>query len=356
MSGESAASGSAGATPRGAAGAGGRDGSLAVPTAGSGLVGSAAAASGALGQGGNGAVAQGGSGAAAQGGSGAAAQGGNGAAAQGGNGAAAQGGNGAAAQGGSGTAAHAAVPSVGCGKRTPRPANGSVMTSDRIYTFPSSYDGVTPAPLLLALHAAGNPNTQLQRITQGTKLETDFVRAFPKSAGSAWVYNTDVAKLNGVLDELLAEYCIDEHRIFATGHSSGAQMIVQMLCKGEQRFRAVAPVAASKYCAELSAIPVLYIQGQMDAQRGGGNGEDVVRVFRVGNGCRDDSVPLNTVAGCTSTFDGKDVAPGCVSYEGCTAETHWCSHNDNGYNTSDGRQHGWPCFANAAIADFFLSL
>lgn len=274
---------------------------------------------------------------------------------QGGGGTVAQGGSGAAAQGGSGAAGQAAVPSAGCAKHAPRPANGALMMSDRIYTFPVAYDGMTPAPLLLALHAAGNPNTQLQRITQGSKLETDFVRAFPKSAGNAWVYNTDIEKLNGVLAELLAQYCIDEHRIFATGHSSGAQMVVQMLCMGEQRFRAVAPVAASKYCAELAPIPVLYIQGQMDAQRGSGNGEDVVRVFRSGNGCGDTSAPLASVPSCTSSFDRKEVTPGCVSYEGCSVPTHWCSHNDNGYNNSDGRQHGWPCFANGAISDFFLS-
>lgn len=264
--------------------------------------------------------------------------------------------SGAASDGGSTSrAATEVVPSVGCALRSPRPSNGAIVKSDRIYTFPEAYDGMTPAPLLLALHAAGNPNTQLQKLTEGSRLETELVRAFPKSAGNAWVYNTDVAQIDDVLGELVAEYCIDERRIFATGHSSGAQMIVQMLCKGEQRFRAVAPVAASKYCDELAPISVLYIQGQMDAQRGGGNGEDVVRVFRRSNTCADSSVSVTSVRSCPSVFDRKEVAPGCVSYAGCSAPTLWCSHNDNGYNNSDGRQHGWPCFASEAIADFFLA-
>jgi poly(3-hydroxybutyrate) depolymerase len=247
------------------------------------------------------------------------------------------------------------MPSAGCAKPTPRPSSGTVMQGDRIYSFPDAYDGMTPMPLLLALHAAGNPNTQLQKLTAGSRLETEFVRAFPKSTGSAWVYNTDVAKVNSVLDELLASYCIDTSRIFATGHSSGAQMVVQMLCKGEQRFKGVAPVAASKYCAELSPVPVLYIQGKMDAQRGGGNGEDVVSVFAAGNKCGD-SAPTSSVPSCTSTFDQKSVTPGCVSFDQCAAPTLWCSHDDNGYNNTDGRQHGWPCFASAAIAEFFLDL
>jgi hypothetical protein len=49
------------------------------------------------------------------------------------------------------------------------------------------------------------------------------------------------------------------------------------------------------------------------------------------------------------------VNPGCITYDGCSVPTHWCSHNDNGYNSTDGRQHGWPCFATSAMAAFFQS-
>lgn len=248
------------------------------------------------------------------------------------------------------------TPSAGCAKQTPRPQGGVVMRADRIDSFPEAYDGRTPTPLLLALHAAGNPNTQLQNLTRGSRLERELVRVFPKSAGSAWVYKTDVAKLNAALEEVLASYCIDTTRIFATGHSSGAQMLVQMLCNGEKRFRAVAPVAASKYCATLTPVPVMYSQGQMDAQRGGGNGKDVVDAFASSNACGAGTTPYDGVPSCTSTFDRMQVSPGCVSYQGCAQPTVWCSHNDNGYNNSDGRQHGWPCFASDAMGAFFLNL
>jgi hypothetical protein len=50
------------------------------------------------------------------------------------------------------------------------------------------------------------------------------------------------------------------------------------------------------------------------------------------------------------------VTPGCITYDGCSVPTHWCSHNDNGYNSTDGRQHGWPCFASSAMAAFFQTL
>ena len=135
-------------------------------------------------------------------------------------------------------------------------------------------------------------------------------------------------------------------------------MGVQMLCAqgGEKRFKAIAPVAASKYCAKVSPIPVMYVQGKMDAQRNGGNGIDVVNFFTASNGCSATTTPDTAVMTCTSAFDKAAVTPGCVTYQGCSEPTIWCSHDDNGYNATDGHMHGWPCFASNAIADFFSSL
>jgi poly(3-hydroxybutyrate) depolymerase len=249
------------------------------------------------------------------------------------------------------------MPSAGCAKATPRPANGTVtVANEHIYTFPASYDGRTPFPLLIGMHANGNPIDQIRTLTNGSELETAFVRAFPKSAGSGWVYNTDIARVRSMWDDLLNNYCIDTRRVFGTGHSSGAQMVVQMLCNGETRFRGVAPVAASKYCNSHAPVAAMYIQGQMDAQRNNSNGADVVAVFRTSNMCQMTSVPKTDVMTCTSTFDRMQVTPGCITYDGCSVPTHWCSHNDNGYNNTDGRQHGWPCFASSAMGAFFQTL
>ena len=251
-----------------------------------------------------------------------------------------------------------ATPSAGCGK-SGRPTGGVVtVANDHIYNFPTTYDGQTPLPLVIALHANGNPNTQLQGLTNGTRLETSFIRAFPKSAGAGWVIGTDASRITTIYNDLLANYCIDTSRTFLTGHSSGAQMVVQMLCAtgGEKRFKAVAPVAASKYCAKISSIPVMYIQGMMDAMRGNSNGADVVSFFTASNMCGTATVADSAVATCNSTLDRALVTPGCVTYQGCSQPTIWCSHNDNGYNTTDGHMHGWPCFASNAMADFFLGL
>jgi polyhydroxybutyrate depolymerase len=259
---------------------------------------------------------------------------------------------GGAGAGGGGTGgASPGVPSAGCGKAG-KPAN--VTTSDHIYTFPASYDGTTPIPLFMGFHAAGNPIDQIQKLTNGSALEMNYVRAFGKSTGNEWVYNTDINKVYGWYDDLMATYCIDKSRVFAAGHSSGAQMIVQILTKADATmhmgFKAVAPVAASNYGAITAPIPVMYIQGKMDNVRNS-DGADVVARFTSVNKCSSTSMAFADVATCKS--GSTNVTPGCVKYDGCMEPTIWCSHNDPEYSNTN---HGWPCFATKGMADFFATL
>jgi len=216
-------------------------------------------------------------------------------------------------------------------------------------TFPASYDGARPAKFVWAFHAAGNGNAQLKGIYGGKDLGKNYVMIYPKSSGNEWVYATERARYDAWFTEVTDKYCLDTAHMYATGHSSGAQMIVQLLAKGYEAFRGVAPVAASKYGTTFPATPVLYIQGAMDDVRKS-DGKDVVDQFVASNGCAA-SVAYDVMA-CNG-YQGKPVAPGCVAYQGCTAPTIWCSHDDGEYS---GTHHGVPCFAPYAIFDFFESL
>lgn len=247
------------------------------------------------------------------------------------------------------------TPSAGCGKSA-RPSGGRVsVAGDHNYTFPATYDGTRPFPLLLGFHAAGNPIEQIENLTQGSELETRFVRAFPKSKGSAWDYNADIAKVVAMFDDLVANYCIDTSRVFATGHSSGAQLIVQILTPARKadadrfKLKAVAPVAASRYGTVSRAIPVLYIQGSHDSVRNS-DGAGVVMEFVSANGCMTTSKPYS---GPMCSSGGKTVHDGCKQYDGCKVPTLWCSHDDPAYSNTS---HGWPCFASKAMYDFFVAL
>jgi poly(3-hydroxybutyrate) depolymerase len=247
-------------------------------------------------------------------------------------------------------------PSAGCGKQG-RPAGGTVtVANDHIYTFPESYDGTKPLPLFMGFHACGNPIDQFLTLTKGSKFETDYVRAFPRSSdsGGCWNYASDIGRVTRVYDELLANYCIDTHRVFAAGHSSGAQMIVQILTHKSDAahlsFKAVSPVAASDYGALSGSMPVLYIQGKNDTVRGN-DGSTTVARFRTANACGTTSMAYAAIMGCQSS--GKAVNPGCIAYDGCQVPTIWCSHDDPQYS---GTSHGVPCFAVKAMSDFFSSM
>lgn len=262
--------------------------------------------------------------------------------------------NGGTGAGGSSGSPSTPDPSEGCGNGG-RPNNGNVtVDNDHIYTFPTSYDGNQAFPLFIGMHAANNPIDQIKSLTDNSEFEMEYVRAFPKSAGSEWNYNADLDKVTGMYDDLMANYCIDKSRVFAAGHSSGAQMIVQILTRANDaehfNFKAVAPVAASNYGAIASAIPVMYIQGANDTVRNS-DGRDVVERFTAANGCSTTTMPYAGVAMCMSS--GTTVDPGCISYDGCTEPTVWCSHNDPQYSNTS---HGWPCFATKAMFDFFQSL
>lgn len=255
------------------------------------------------------------------------------------------------------------APSAGCGK-SGRPNNGKLYAAGEYWvTFPSSYDGTKPFPLLFGFHGCGDGNrgdrsrTEYTDLTQNNVLGQDYVVAAPVSAdtGGCWNYNTDVVRAKDLYDEIVSNYCVDTNHVFATGHSSGAQFVVQLLQGNHSAdaehfgFRGVAPVAASAYNHN-AAMPVMYIQNQNDTVRGG-SGKDVVDDFVAANQCGNSSTPYSGVEACQS--GGTQVDPGCVQYDSCSVPTVWCSHNDPQYSNTG---HGVPCFAAQAMDHFFKSL
>lgn len=239
-------------------------------------------------------------------------------------------------------------PSAACGRGGASPTFNLPNT---LFSVPDSYDGTTPLPVVLAFHAAGNPNTQLRDIL-GNTLSGQYIMFYPKSDGNGWSNDADAPKVDAILNALDAAACYDKHRVFATGHSSGAQFIVQRLCAGETRFRAVATVASSVYCSSWQPIPALVIHGIGDTERqmyglDDGDGLKDIVPYRTSNGCQESSTPV-AVDGCNSS--GTQVNPGCRDFNGCSEQTRWCQHNDPQYGTS---HHGVPCFGARVIEQFF---
>jgi hypothetical protein len=254
--------------------------------------------------------------------------------------------DGGASQGGSSSAEPS--PSAMCGSGSGMPA---LNLQNTLLSIPDSYDGSTPVPVVVAFHAAGNGNDQMQGII-GSTFEGEYIMLYPKSSGNEWNNNSDAPKVDSIFDALDASACYDQNRVFAAGHSSGAQFIVQRLCAGERRFRAVSPVASSVYCQSWDPVPALVIHGIGDQEReayglNDGDGEKDIVPYRTSNSCQETFAPVE-VEGCQS--GGVQVEPGCRDFDGCVERTRWCQHNDPQYGTS---HHGVPCFGARVMKDFF---
>lgn len=242
------------------------------------------------------------------------------------------------------------TPSPGCGGGS----NDAAVPSAVVDT-PDGYDGVTPVPVLFAFHGAGGSSSSLQGPFARDAKERGYLGVYLKSSGNEWSRQADTPVLDAAYAAVVQNYCVDINRVFAVGHSSGAQMITQLLCANEDRFRAVAPVASSKYCNGWDATAAIVIHGVDDIERGGqgenryglddGNGHKDFAVYHDSNQCTEAATPFDPGGNC-----GADIDPGCVEYDDCAARTVFCNHNDPQYGTSN---HGVPCFASKVMFDFF---
>jgi len=289
----------------------------------------------------------------------------------GGSAGAATGGTGGGPTGGAGTAGgsggggnQAVKPSAGCAK-----ASAQVTIPNSLVSVPTGYNGKDPVRAVIAFHAAGNDNTSIQNAFKNSDLAKKYLMVYPNSTSATtanktgWSIQADKNRYLEVQAAISSQACVDENRIYATGHSSGAQFVVSLLCSGDGDFDAVAPVASSVYCQKWKdgAVPSLIIHGVKDEERtkynlNDGDGKKDLQPYLASNMCEMTSTPFEpNVSSCNiaSGIDGKPFNPGCVEFSGCSVKTRWCNHNDPNYGTSN---HGIPCFGVRAIYDFFESL
>jgi hypothetical protein len=266
--------------------------------------------------------------------------------------------------GGTGGTAHVVKPSAGCTRQSTQ----VTIPNSRI-GMPPGYDGKTPVPAVIAFHAAGNDNSSIEGAFKNSDLAKKYFMVYPNSTSATtanktgWSMQADKSRYLEVQAALLSQACVDENRIYATGHSSGAQFVVQLLCSGDGDFDAVAPVASSVYCQKWKngPIPSLAIHGVMDQERtmyglNDGDGKKDLQPYLASNMCQMTSTPFQpdlSRCGGIQGIDGKPFNAGCVEFQGCSAKTLWCNHNDPQYGTSN---HGIPCFGVREIYDFFESL
>lgn len=182
-----------------------------------------------------------------------------------------------------------------CSGRRPQAAgtvNRSLQRNGYHRTYlvhvPPGYDPTVATPVVVLLHGQGSYGIQ-QLIYSGYGALADregFLVLAPDTAyptvnqwligsgpgATPWVDPRvdDVGFVRVLLDRLSAQFCVDTHRVFATGISSGGFMASYLACRLPGRIASVVTVAATVYsddaedCATTRPVPVLAFHGTAD--------------------------------------------------------------------------------------------
>jgi len=151
--------------------------------------------------------------------------------------------------------------------------------------LPSGYDGATEFPVLLAYHGGdGDPLSMefiagLRAIAEARDFIPVYPVGLPEEPGGSRIWNSEGPFSNGVdeigftdkmIDALVAEFAVDETRIYATGYSNGANMSWELACLLSDRIAAIGPVAGSLWtwtedlCVPSRPVPVVSVHGTFD--------------------------------------------------------------------------------------------
>ena len=332
--GAAAGAGAGGAGGLAVAGSSGASGSSGVlGQAGVGGIGAAAgsAASGTGGASGSGPGGAGGMGGAPVSGTGAAGMGGAGA------------GTGGAGTAGSGSAT--AVKSSGCGMAAAPAGDTSIevdgMSRTYLVELPPGYDPDVAYPLILGFHGAGLDAKGFRGYFDlGAVAGDEAVIAYLDALGNptGWQYNRDIPFAEATLAQLKSQYCIDEARVFATGHSSGGYFTNALGCRLGDQLRAIAPVSGGAALRTMcTGMPAAWIAHGDD---------DTIVATTEGQGARDFWAEAN---GCDTGMSMPVEPMPCVTYAGCSPEApvRYCEYPGS---------HSPPSFAVEALWAFFRGL
>jgi polyhydroxybutyrate depolymerase len=203
---------------------------------------------------------------------------------------------------------------------------------------PSNYDATIAHPLLMVYAAAGQSGLASERMTGLTPAATasGFVIAY---ADHRPLGIPAVEQLGTIPGSVAKKWCIDEKRVFVTGHSDGgtASLALAVLDKTKKVPAAIAPSAAGWTGKDLEAyhcpapIPVMVMHGANDSLFPGW-GAQTSAWWAACNGC--------------AAAKSKKIEGGCVAYQGCATggATLYCE--------GAGSHRDWPNL-NRVMIEFF---
>lgn len=163
----------------------------------------------------------------------------------------------------------------------PAEALGQNMRSYRVHV-PVGYQGTVPTALVLYFHghggtaAGGDSGSGFSSLADQQHFIMAYGQGLPEGEGGPpfWAdtgpidYGVDdLHYVSLMLDDLQSKFCIDAHRIFATGFSNGGGMSNYLACNLAGRIAAFVPVSGDNYvlrCHPTRPVPIMDIDGSAD--------------------------------------------------------------------------------------------
>jgi polyhydroxybutyrate depolymerase len=252
-----------------------------------------------------------------------------------------------------------------CGSNPPSkpPETFTVNGQERqaIVEVPDSYVKDKAYPLIFAFHGRTNSNSQVQNyygIDRATRNQAIVVypAGIESESGGSYSWSDpgdtgsnlrDYEFFDVMLEELTANYCINEDKIYAIGHSLGAWFSNSLACARGDKLRAVATLGGSRSNSSCTgATAVMQWHNPNDRLAPFSGAETTRDWFVEQNQCSQETIEV-------SPRDGN-----CIEYQGCTFGNPvvFCPHEQDYDSFDNYYPHNWPRGTGGEMWEFFQSL
>ena len=151
-----------------------------------------------------------------------------------------------------------------------------------IVAWPAGHSNTDPRqklPVVIILHGLGSDAESMARMAEWPTAvrDRDFVAVFADGYENSWnaggccgaakdAGENDVAFLDAIVDQVVAEQGVDPSRIYLTGYSNGAMMTYRYLCERPDRLAGAASVSGTDWsgCKQSAAVPFMQVSGADD--------------------------------------------------------------------------------------------
>ena len=146
------------------------------------------------------------------------------------------------------------------------------LKADYLLYLPKDYskDAAQKWPLMIFLHGSGESGSDVEKVKShgppkliAAGKEFPFIVVSPQSPGGGW----NVEVMNGLLDEIISKYKVDEDRVYLTGLSMGGYGTWAWVQDSPRRFAAVAPICGGgtpRRVRALKNMPIWVFHGAKD--------------------------------------------------------------------------------------------